>query len=113
MKPTADGTVPVRTLSDACKYRSPVSFPIEEGMVPRSRKFVFTFSVFRLLKLPSVDGSTPENEFVSNTSEVRVPSLPMDGEIVPTTPPDDTSTAVTSTPLQLIPVQLHTAVSGT
>ena len=50
---------------------------------------------------------------MSKTTEVRVTSFPIDADIVPSTPRDDTSSVLTCSPEQIIPVQLHTVLSGT
>lgn len=66
-----------------------------------------------MLKLPIVDGSTPDKEFEYSNNDVSTDSFPIDGEIDPTTPLDDISILSTATPLHAIPVQLHTVVVGT
>jgi hypothetical protein len=110
--PTVAGMVWESILSDTRKYSSPVSLPSCDGIVPSSKKFVFALSVFKLLKSPNEDGRTPANEFKSNTNEVSDTSFPIEGEMVPTTPFDETSTAITNTPSQVTPLQPHTLLSG-
>lgn len=76
------------------------------------RKLVFALSVSKLLSPPNDVGRMPEKEFVSKTTEISDTSFPIDADIVPSTPSDDTSNILTCSPEQVIPVQLHTVLSG-
>lgn len=87
--------------------------PSEDGIVPDISKLVFAFNVSKLLKLPKLDGRGPLKEFPLITNDVSDSSFPIDGDNVPTTPLEDKSTSLTSTPEHTIPVQLHTELSGT
>lgn len=65
-----------------------------------------------MLRLPKLDGRGPLKEFSLITNDSNDTNFPIDGEIVPTTPFDGKLIILTNKPEHVIPVQLHTVLSG-
>lgn len=113
MEPIAGGMVPLSWLSDMEQCSRPVSFPIADGMFPLRRILVFALNVFKLLKLPIVDGIAPKKEFPLMRKLVKERRLPMEADIVPWIPSPATLTLLTnSPPVHDTPLHEHMDVSG-